>query len=127
MGGVDLADMLVALYRTPFRSKRWYMAMFAQIIDICVDNAWILYRKHANPATKCMQLKDFCYEVYHSLISTNKRVTYKKTDESTTRRLCKTRPADSSRYDGVSHFPSVKEEGRCMNCNKKTTVYCLKY
>lgn len=96
MGGVDLADMLIALYSIPFRCMRSYMTIFAQIIDICVNNAWILYRKHANPATKCMRLKDFRYEVYLSLISTNKIVTYQKTDECTMRHMCKPRPIDCS-------------------------------
>lgn len=45
MGGVDLADMLVALYRTEMKTRRWYMSIFSQIIDICVNNAWLLYRR----------------------------------------------------------------------------------
>ncbi|KAG5885248.1 hypothetical protein JTB14_025945 [Gonioctena quinquepunctata] len=39
MGGVDLADMLLALYRTGFRSHRWYMSIFSQVLDICINNA----------------------------------------------------------------------------------------
>ncbi|KAF6201574.1 hypothetical protein GE061_003966 [Apolygus lucorum] len=45
MGGVDLSDMLIALYRTPLRSHRWYLAFFDQLLDICVDNAWLMYRR----------------------------------------------------------------------------------
>ncbi|KAF6201611.1 hypothetical protein GE061_004003 [Apolygus lucorum] len=45
MGCVDLSDMLIALYRTPLRSHRWYLALFAQLLDICVDNAWLMYRR----------------------------------------------------------------------------------
>jgi len=45
MGGVDLADMLVALYRTGMKTHRWYLAVFSQILDICVNNAWLLYRR----------------------------------------------------------------------------------
>lgn len=29
MGGIDKSGMLVHLYRTPLRSKRWYMCLFA--------------------------------------------------------------------------------------------------
>lgn len=39
MGGVDLA-----LYRINFRTKKWYMRLFAQIIDMALTNAWLLYR-----------------------------------------------------------------------------------
>jgi hypothetical protein len=44
MGGVDLADMLVALYKVPFKSRRWYLGIFGQMVDIAVNNAWLQYR-----------------------------------------------------------------------------------
>ncbi|XP_045451964.1 piggyBac transposable element-derived protein 3-like [Melitaea cinxia] len=47
MGGVDLADMLVALYRTELKGHRWYLVLFSQILDICINNFWLLYR-HEN-------------------------------------------------------------------------------
>ena len=43
MGGVDLVDMLIALYKTPYKSRRWYLGIFSQLIDICVNNAWLWY------------------------------------------------------------------------------------
>ncbi|KAK5909525.1 hypothetical protein CesoFtcFv8_003448 [Champsocephalus esox] len=45
MGGIDKSDMLVHLYRTPMKSKRWYMRMFAYAIDVSLTNAWIMYRR----------------------------------------------------------------------------------
>ncbi|KAH9629018.1 hypothetical protein HF086_007503 [Spodoptera exigua] len=48
MGGVDLCDMLIALYRTSFKSRRWYMNIFGQMLDIAVNNAWLLYRRNCN-------------------------------------------------------------------------------
>lgn len=45
MGGVDLSDMLIALYRTPLRSHRWYLVLFGQLLDICIMNAWLTYRR----------------------------------------------------------------------------------
>lgn len=39
MGGVDLADMLISLYRTPFKSHRWYLGIFSQLIDMCINNS----------------------------------------------------------------------------------------
>lgn len=46
MGGVDLSDMLISLYRIPFKSRRWYLNIFSQLVDICINNGWLLYRKH---------------------------------------------------------------------------------
>ncbi|XP_008186830.1 piggyBac transposable element-derived protein 3-like [Acyrthosiphon pisum] len=45
MGGVDLTDMLVSLYRTGLKSHRWYLAVFSQLLDISVNIAWLLYRR----------------------------------------------------------------------------------
>lgn len=44
MGGIDNSDMLVHLYRIPMKSKRWYMQMFANAVDVSLTNAWIMYR-----------------------------------------------------------------------------------
>lgn len=52
MGGVDLSDMLVALYRTGLKTHKWYMAVFSHLLDICVNNAWLTYRRD------CYQLKE---------------------------------------------------------------------
>ena len=47
MGGVDLADMLIALYRTKIMTKkRWYLKIIFHIVDICKVNGWLLYRRH---------------------------------------------------------------------------------
>ncbi|CAH0718321.1 unnamed protein product, partial [Brenthis ino] len=70
MGGVDLADMLIALYRTPFRGHRWYLPIFSQMLDICVNNAWLLYRRHRearHEARKPKSLKTFRIEIFESL------------------------------------------------------------
>ena len=46
MGGVDLADMLITLYRIPCKTKRWYQKIFWHLVDIAKVNAWLLYRRH---------------------------------------------------------------------------------
>ena len=34
MGGVDLADMLISLYCTPIKTKRWYLKLIFHCVDI---------------------------------------------------------------------------------------------
>lgn len=46
MGGVDLHDMLVEIYRIDIRSKRFYLRIIFHLIDMAVVNSWILYRRH---------------------------------------------------------------------------------
>lgn len=61
MGGVDLADMLIELYRTPLKSKRYYLKLFAQLLDISINNAWLLYRRDCRILLNqpALALKDF--------------------------------------------------------------------
>ena len=43
MGGVDLCDMLLKLYRIDFKSKKWYMRIFFYVLDLTTVNGWLLY------------------------------------------------------------------------------------
>ncbi|XP_064100527.1 piggyBac transposable element-derived protein 3-like [Macrobrachium nipponense] len=45
MGGIDKSDMLTHLYRTPFKAKRYYMRLFAYLLDLIICNTWILYKR----------------------------------------------------------------------------------
>ena len=45
MGGVDLLDSLIGLYRIRIRSKKWYHRLFFHLLDMTVINAWLLYKR----------------------------------------------------------------------------------
>ena len=65
-GGIDKSDMLVHLYRTPMKSKRWYMRLFAYCLDLAVTNAWLSYRRDckALSETKGLTLKEFRIKLF---------------------------------------------------------------
>jgi hypothetical protein len=48
MGGVDLLDSLLALYRIPVRSKKWYHRLVFHFLDVMLVQAWLLYRRDAD-------------------------------------------------------------------------------
>lgn len=49
MGGVDFLNSMLGYYRINIRSKKYYMKIFIHILDLCVVNAWLLYRRvHTN-------------------------------------------------------------------------------
>ena len=49
MRGVDLADMLIALYRTTIMSKkRWYLTVIFLALDTCKVSGWLFYRRHCD-------------------------------------------------------------------------------
>nr|CAH7712594.1 unnamed protein product [Callosobruchus chinensis] len=112
MGGVDLADMLIALYKVPLKSKRWYLGIFGQLIDICANNAWLLYQ---------------------SLLKGNSLAKLRKSDLANDQPSKKirvpvsVRPTQDVRYDQIGHFPTFGEKGRCKLCtNGQTSVFCEK-
>lgn len=45
MGGVDLLDSLMGLYRIHVRSHKWYHRLFFHAVDMAIVNAWLLYRR----------------------------------------------------------------------------------
>ena len=45
MGGVGLSDRLIVLYRTPMKTKRWYLILF-HCVDKAKINAWLIYRQY---------------------------------------------------------------------------------
>ena len=65
MGGVDKSDMLTHLYKSPMRAKRWYLPIFGYVIDICICNAWLLYKRdcYKLEVQKIKPLKAFRLEI----------------------------------------------------------------
>ena len=48
MGGVDLADMLISLYRIKIKTRRLYIKIFCHLVDMAKVNAWLLYCRHCD-------------------------------------------------------------------------------
>ncbi|XP_004211012.1 piggyBac transposable element-derived protein 3 [Hydra vulgaris] len=73
MGGVDLADMLISLYRTTIKTKRWYLKVFFHCLDIAKVNGWLFYRRHCDqlkvPKKSQMSLLKFTSDVASGLIN----------------------------------------------------------
>jgi hypothetical protein len=135
MGGVDLADMLVALYRTNFRTHRWYMSIFSQLLDICVNNAWLLSRRDAARSleeSRHMSLKAFRVQIYHSLLKRERKRGRPDSLQISEppkkiKRHTKPQPQTNIRFDNVGHLPTHIDKGRCRYCTTgQTTVYCTK-
>jgi len=136
MGGVDLSDMLVALYRTGLKTHKWYMAVFSQLLDICINNAWLTYRRDCNQLKekKIMRLKEFRIHVAIALSGKEKPKVGRKPNKNNQmehvqkiRRTVIPRPISDIKFDRFDHFPTRVSKGRCRHCKKGQTVYiCTK-
>jgi hypothetical protein len=75
MGGVDLSDMLLSLYRIDRRSCKWYVRIIYYFLGIALNNSWLLYRKHLRQMGEeatAMSLKDFLLSVAKALAESGK-------------------------------------------------------
>jgi hypothetical protein len=136
MGGVDLIDMLVSLYRINIRSKKYYMKIIFHLIDLSIVNGWLLYRRHCSQFhlhnNEIISLLQFRVKIAEALLKPiiPKRPTErgrptvhlrsKQNSPSKHPRAASVRPpSDSTRLDGFNHWPMSTTKGRCRNpgCN----------
>ncbi|XP_039537279.1 piggyBac transposable element-derived protein 2-like isoform X2 [Pimephales promelas] len=124
-GGIDLSDMLVHLYKTPMKSRRWYLPLFGYIIDVSIVNAWLMYKRDCSILKqKPMPLKKFRLSVAATLKGADKvpaRVgrppgaKHKPQVRRPNPRVL--HPTQEVRYDGVGHWPTFgTQRGRCNLC-----------
>jgi hypothetical protein len=145
MGGVDLIDMLIALYRINLRSKKYYMKIIFHLIDLSVVNAWLLYRRHCSqikiPKKKMMSLLTFRINIVESLLKSAppsppvkrgrpslKLLPNENNSPTPQRATPNPIPPTSIRFDKYDHWPVQIEKGRCRNsgCTGYTRISCSK-
>lgn len=133
--------MLVALYPTPLRSHRWYLPLFAYILDVSVTNAWLSYKREATLLKEePIPLKNFRCEIANTMVKVNKKVSVGRPlsrssalNKSNTKRTSKKRvPSADIRYDCIDHWPmpmgsEAQSRGRCVYCPKGVSGFkCTK-
>lgn len=131
MGGVDKADMLIALYRIGMRSHKWYMNIFYQLLDIALNNAWLMYRRDCDDCgDKARPLKPFRMYIANALLNTDKQTKINVHSNAFVVPISKTvtpRPPQEVRLDGLNHLPDIIAQGRCKLCKTgKTMIVCIK-
>lgn len=131
-----MADMLISLNRVEFRSKKWYNRIFPHMMDISVNNAWVLYKREYKILIgdeAFMPLKEFRLDLARALFAVAKIQNVASGNEGIDRerRPTVTKPHDETRFDHVgTHMPMMsenKERHRCKFCSlHKTTMVCSK-
>jgi len=59
MGGVDRADQNVSAYRITMRTKKWWWPLFAYVLDLVIQNGWLLYHKTPSWQQRQLNLQTF--------------------------------------------------------------------
>ena len=140
MGGVDLADMLIALYRTEITTKkRWYLKLIFHTVHICKVNGWLLYHRFCDqqqiPKKAQKPLLRFITDLTHALQFSGKSKSVGRPNKRSLspkpavgKKAVVAKPVIDVRYDVVDHFPEFGEKrGRCRYCpDGYSSVYCKK-
>ena len=112
MGYVDRMDQNVAKYRIGIRMKKWWWAPFAWMLDVALQNSWILYRINKSCDSAQLSLLDFRREVVSSILLKYK--TSRKRSYSSAA-ICNV-PSEV-RFDDVKHYQApAQKQGRCKVC-----------
>lgn len=134
MGGTDRSNMMVNLYRTPLKSKRWYMQLFVYAIDVNLTNAWVFYRWDCKALDVADQsLKHYRLHVFEDA-SSHKPVTSHSRRVSTVlstsvdvpkpvRGHHSHTPFDSVQFDlSQFHAPVYTSRHTCKYCSRKGNI-----
>ena len=126
MGGVDKCDMLMSLYRNAMKSNKWYKRIMFHLFDLCVVNAWLLYRA-SRGATIC--LAQFKLDIAHALLKFEEPGEHDVVPQRGNGRnavFAQLVNADA-RYDRVGHFPQNIETSFAQRCKLEECKRRCKY
>ena len=138
MAGVDLAHMLIAIYRIPCKTKRWYVKIFWHLVDISKVKAWILYRRQSqqhqekvDTARKSKTLLEFTEGIINAdkVNSSSARGRKQRSIDPVPRGKKPTNPlpVHDVHYDQVGHWPEpVSQRNRCRVCEMTCRMTCSK-
>lgn len=133
MGGVDLLDNFVAMYRINVKGKKWWWPIFTNFLDVAKVNAWRLYRLTIDPQ---IPLLDFQRNVAVSLLKTPDEALENKEAIIIPVQKRFGRPSkiqvlaiNATKMDKSTHLIEKNPENkrkRCKNCSSQTVTICNK-
>lgn len=77
MGGVDGMDQNIGAYRITIRSRKWWWPLFSYLLQVAMQNAWLLYRltdaAQHRPLSNLDFRRDVC-AIYYKRYSVERRL-----------------------------------------------------
>lgn len=128
MGGVDRMDEDIARYRVGIRGKKWWWPIFTWLLDVAINNAWVLSKKSGSTYTK-LEFKREIASTYISKFGQPGKPGGRPSKSKTS--ISNARISDELRYDQMNHWvievPNKKRR-RCAgeNCKSHVRTMCMK-
>jgi hypothetical protein len=114
IGGVDLLDAMVAVYRVRYRIRKWWFPIYAWSLSVCAVNAWRLRMQVTGLKEPFL---DFLRELCVSMMAEHgsppvRRNTYVAD------------PAEEGRFDGQNHWMEGTEMDASGKSKRRNCRYC---
>ncbi|CAG0902294.1 unnamed protein product [Cyprideis torosa] len=122
MGGTDRQDQNANTYRVQIRRKKWWFPLFTFLLDVSVQNAWLLGRAAGSKDTN--NLLEFRRAVASYWLQH-----FGHAPKTSGRRSMHLPAADDLRYDDIGHLiRRVDQRRRCNleGCTARTQYECIK-
>ena len=128
-GRGDLMDQNVGAYRIHMRSKKWWWALFAMLLDSSVQNVWLLYRSSGAQGHRTLHQHQFrrsltkaYFQMHSQRASSNLKAAMAGSRRSVRSIIC-----DEVRVCDVQHRQASRvTQRRCKHCGKNTKRYCVR-
>lgn len=111
MGGTDRMDEDIAKYRIRIRNKKWYWPIFSWLVDVCIHNAWILYKNSGHDMPQLEFRRRIVLKYLTAYGSKPKSPGRPRGFQTTTRVL------DEIRYDRMDHLIKKTEDNKKKRCS----------
>ncbi|KAF6205138.1 hypothetical protein GE061_019305 [Apolygus lucorum] len=126
MGGTDQMDWNVYKYRTSIRGKKWTWNIITWMLDVVINNAWLMYRHH-NKKTAQLDFRRTVAQYYLTAYGTPSL----RPGPSGAPLALTTRVTKDVRFDDKGHYVVNTDAGkrrRCAfeDCDSKVRTMCRK-
>ncbi|CAG4938141.1 unnamed protein product [Parnassius apollo] len=133
MGGVDLIDSIMGIYKIRLRSKRWQVRLFYHYLYFTMANAWLLYKRVSKykklSASSILSSADFRQEVAVTLCKmvTKSGMSGRRSLETDIQAKKRKGPAQyvppmAVRQDQIGHWPQWSNKNE-MQASKVRWIY----
>lgn len=140
MGGVDMADRLIAVCPARSRTKKWPLRFISHMIDLAISNSWLMYKRteieKGVPVKKIQQLRHYKMQFSEQILEKYQRDELNEVENDCEERPVKRPvgrpgivpiPSKMRRLHGNIHLPeNLDKQQRCRlsGCDKRSLYKC---
>ena len=127
MGGVDKAYMMLSLYKTKCRIRKWYHRIFIHLLHLAVVNSWVIYQEVGGRGN----LLDFFINISRCLMNNNDSNDFDPEPVAKRRASVKANQVPNEiRKDKTDHWPlqieATTQRCKFSECKRRTRFICSK-